>query len=419
MIPGRSRYRCACGSIAPQAMRSSNGRKPGHVEAWRLERLDTPGLSRCSGIKASGICRLLLAEMDEEFSLYVTPINIDPDRPAMPISHPSYYATYMARRIGRYATLGLAEDTWALNEGVISDEASCSRPTTSIASGRTCSFAALERLRSGVLVCVFDATDRIQHMFWRHLECDPDGDAIGKLYERNDALIGRVMDRMQPEDVLMVLSDHGFAPFRRGVNINAWLTRPGLPGAQGRNRRQERVACRRRLDTDARVRARSHRHVREPGGARGRRNREAGIRSRRIEGRIIARLRGLIDPDTGEVGITEVFDTATLYSGPYLANAPDFIVGYNSGVPHLVGLGNRRRCGCRLSGQPESRGAAITRSIRGSFRACSSPTARSMRAIPHSSTSPQQPCGCSGSSRRLHGREAALSIRRAGVVAGS
>ncbi len=39
--------------------------------------------------------------MDEHFSLYVSPINLDPDHPAMPISHPSYYATYLAKRVGR------------------------------------------------------------------------------------------------------------------------------------------------------------------------------------------------------------------------------------------------------------------------------------------------------------------------------
>src|SRR4029453_9548808 len=74
------------------------------------------------GIKVSANCRMMVTEMDEHFSLYLTPLNIDPENPAMPISHPSYYATYLAKRIGPYCTLGLAEDTWALNEGVI-DEA--------------------------------------------------------------------------------------------------------------------------------------------------------------------------------------------------------------------------------------------------------------------------------------------------------
>ena len=74
------------------------------------------------GTKIRGICRFLLIAAEPDFKLYVTPINIDPDKPVMPISHPQVYATYLAKRQGRYATLGLAEDSWALNEQRISDE---------------------------------------------------------------------------------------------------------------------------------------------------------------------------------------------------------------------------------------------------------------------------------------------------------
>jgi hypothetical protein len=84
---------------------------PGRLSQW------VPVVFRVlPGVRIHGICRLLLTEMAEHVSLYVTPINIDPDRPAMPISYPAYYAPYLARRIGRYATLGLAEPTGALNE---------------------------------------------------------------------------------------------------------------------------------------------------------------------------------------------------------------------------------------------------------------------------------------------------------------
>jgi hypothetical protein len=58
-------------------------------------------------VKVSGICRLLLTELGEHVSLYVTPINIDPEKPAMPISHPSYYATYLAKKIGPTPRLAL------------------------------------------------------------------------------------------------------------------------------------------------------------------------------------------------------------------------------------------------------------------------------------------------------------------------
>ena len=111
-----------------------------------------------------------MVEMGDHFSLYVSPINLDPEKPAMPISHPSYYATYLAKRIGPFSTLGLAEDTWALNEGVINDGTFLQQTYDIDDERHAMFFAALDRLRRGTLVCVFDATDRIQHMFWRYID---------------------------------------------------------------------------------------------------------------------------------------------------------------------------------------------------------------------------------------------------------
>jgi predicted AlkP superfamily phosphohydrolase/phosphomutase len=149
---------------------------------------------------------------------------------------------------GSFATLGLAEDTWALNEGVIDDGAFLQQAYDIDRERESMFFAALDRLARGTLVCVFDATDRIQHMFWRYLEPGHPAaagrenaehkDAIKALYQHNDALVGRVLDRLGDDDVLMVISDHGFSSFRRGVNLNAWLLREGYlalkPGADGR-----------------------------------------------------------------------------------------------------------------------------------------------------------------------------------------
>ena len=152
--------------------------------------------------RTSGICRLLLTEMDEHVSVYVTPINIDPDKPAMPISHPSFYAKYLANRVGPFATLGLAEDTCALTEGVIGDTEFLGQAYDVDREREAMFFTALDRLRTGALVSVFDATDRIQHMVSRRL----DQGAIQQVYEHNDALVGRMMARLEPGDVFMVLS---------------------------------------------------------------------------------------------------------------------------------------------------------------------------------------------------------------------
>ncbi len=293
------------------------------------------------GIKVQGLTRIMITEMGEEVSLYLSPINLDSEKPAMPISHPSYYSTYLSKKIGKYSTLGLAEDTWALNEG-ITDDATFLEQTYDIDNERQeMFFAALDRLRKGALVCVFDATDRIQHMFWRYTEKGHPADsgssggenraAIDEIYVHNDELVGRVLDKVQPNDVLCVISDHGFTSFRRGVNLNRWLMDEGyLTLKEGATGEGDLLG-----DVDwSRTRAY---FLGLAGMFLNVKGREAkgivsrGEEAKSLKAEIIAKLNGLVDEEKGEVGITEVFDTAEIYSGPYLGNAPDFIMGYNEG----------------------------------------------------------------------------------------
>ncbi len=293
------------------------------------------------GITVNGICRMQLQELGEHATLYITPLNIDPEHPAMPISHPSYYATYLAHKIGPYATLGLAEDTWALNERVIDDGTFLQLAYDIDRERREMFLAGLDRLRRGTLTCVFDATDRIQHMFWRYLEeghpaargneGSPHQDAIEKIYAHNDVLVGQVLDALRKDDVLMVVSDHGFASFRRGVNLNTWLMRHGYlklkPGTEGR---AEWLAD---VDWSAtrayalglaglylNVRGREKHGIVEP-----------GEEVAKLKAELIARLSGLVDEERATLGIVEIFDSARLYQGPYIGDAPDLLIGYNRG----------------------------------------------------------------------------------------
>lgn len=293
------------------------------------------------GIKAKGIARMMVTEMNGHFSLYVAPLAIDPEKPAMPISHPKYYSTYLAKRIGSYSTLGLAEDTWALNEEVIDDGTFLRMAYDIDRERQDMFFESLKRLRQGSLVCVFDGTDRIQHMFWRYTE---DGhpavrgkedaehkDAIEQLYVHNDRLVGKVMDELKDGDLLVVCSDHGFTSFRRGINLNAWLYEEGyLHLKEGTDGSSEWLR-----DVDwSRTKAYAvglagmflNVKGREAEGIVGR-----GAEAEALKAEIIEKLSGLKDDETGEVGIREAFDSAKLYQGPYLRNAPDFIIGYNDG----------------------------------------------------------------------------------------
>jgi predicted AlkP superfamily phosphohydrolase/phosphomutase len=309
---------------------------PGHLSDWVRLRFRA-----VAGVDVTGLSRMLVTEMDEHFSLYMSPMCIDPEKPAMPIAHPSYYATYLAKRIGPYSTLGLAEDTWALNEGVIDDGTFLQQTYDIDAERESMFFAAFDRLRRGTLVCVFDATDRIQHMFWRYTEGDhPAGsgaasaehrDAIRKLYQHNDALVGRVRARLREGDVLMVISDHGFSSFRRGVNLNSWLRREGYltlkEGADGSAEwlrdvdwQKTKAYCLGLTGMFLNLKGRERDGIVEP-----------GAEAARLKAEIMARLNGLRDEERSEVGIREAFDTAALYDGPYLENAPELLMGYNAG----------------------------------------------------------------------------------------
>ena len=293
------------------------------------------------GMKVGGLTRIMLTEADEHVSLYMSPINIEPGKPAMPISHPSYYSSYLEKKIGPFATLGLAEDTWALNEKV-TDDGTFWTQTQDVDDEREQMLdIALDRLRSGALVTVFDATDRVNHMYWRYTEDghpaaagidDPEyADAIERQYIRNDGIVGRVLDKINDDDVLFVLSDHGCTSFRRGVNLNAWLLKEGyLSLKEGADPSQPWLQSVDWSITQAyavglvgiflNIRGREAEGIVEP-----------GEEAKAIKRQIAANLQGLLDEETGEIAINEAFDTDTLYRGPYKGNAPDLLMGYNHG----------------------------------------------------------------------------------------
>ena len=287
-----------------------------------------------------GICRFRLEQVEPHVRLYVTPVNIDPERPALPISHPLYYSIYLAKLHDAFATLGLAEDTWGLNSGAIDEDAFLEQTYSIHAEREKMFFEALRRTSKGLCTCVFDASDRIQHMFYRFENpdhpCRPTADearhvqVIDQMYERMDDLVGRVQAAIDSKTILIVLSDHGFADFSRGVHLNAWLRDEGYlvlePGAAGDDYL---------VGVDwSRTRAYAF-------GLAGIYLNQAGRESRGIVVRedvaslrseIATKLAQLKDPlHHDRLAIRQVHDARTAYSGPYVENGPDLVVGYHAG----------------------------------------------------------------------------------------
>src|SRR5579862_9550 len=286
------------------------------------------------GIKVNGIARFMVTETEPHFSLYVSPLQIDPECPALPISHPSYYAAYLAKLLGSYSTLGMAEDTWALNEGVI-NEGEFLDQTYKLMDEREAMFRnALEKTRRGVVACVFDTSDRVQHMFYRYLSGHADGKSpyartIEDLYQRVDKLVGVALEHADPDTVVFVLSDHGFTSFNRGINLNAWLRDNGYlkleHGATESGRYFKGVDW---SGTRAYTLGLGGLYLNVKGReAQG--TVKSGAEAEALKQELIQKLSNLKDEEKNATGIGHVYASSALYRGPYLAEAPDLIIGYS------------------------------------------------------------------------------------------
>ncbi len=294
-----------------------------HIQGERFELRAgeyTPWV-RLKFASARGIARFLLVRETPDFSLYATPVQIDPEHPALPISHPRYYAIYLAKLLGSFSTLGMAEDTWALNEGAI-DHAEFLQQAKLIQDEREAMFyGALDRTRHGVVACVFDTSDRVQHM------CYDDRAVIEGMYRDMDRVLGRTLAYIDSSTAIFVLSDHGFTSFRRGVNLNSWLLREGYLALAGESG-----------DYFAGVDwGRTQAYTFGLGGVYlNMRGREAqGIvepeRADALRREIAEKLSGLRDEESGEVAILRAYEAVEIYRGPYIGAAPDLIIGYADG----------------------------------------------------------------------------------------
>ena len=292
------------------------------------------------GMKVYGLARMMILDTTPDVRVYMTPIQIDPQKPALPISYPFTYSIYLAKLQDSFATLGVAEDTSALNEGILPEEAFLEQCQSIHAERETMFFDALDKTPTGSVVCVFDITDRLQHMFFRcidethpansHLDPAPHRDAIRNLYKQMDDLVGRILEKAKPDDALIILSDHGFKSFRRGVNLNTWLKQNGYLTEK------ENPESRDMLQSIDWAKTKAY-TVGFGGIFINQKDREAkgiiapGEETAQLKKEISEKLLTLTDPKTGESPVKQVYDRNQAYSGPYLQDAPDLIAGFRIG----------------------------------------------------------------------------------------
>ena len=290
--------------------------------------------------ETSGICRLYLKQAHPYLELYVTPLNLDPANPAMPISSPGHYAKALARDVGPFYTQGMPEDTAALSSGVFNDDEFRVQSTFVLEERMRFLRHELDRYQDGFFYFYFSTLDLNSHAFWRCHDpghplytralAEAHGDFLPSLYRRIDEGVGWVLEAAGDNTLVAIASDHGFVPFRRQVHLNAWLAETGYATLR---RGADPGATAYFDDTDwSATRAYGlginglyvNQKGREPHGIVAPGDDYEATRTELRE-----RLLDLRDPANGEAVIHRVERREDLYDGPYLDRAPDLVVLYN------------------------------------------------------------------------------------------
>ena len=192
-------------------------------ESYRLDHLN-------------GIVRFYLKSVRPFLQLYMSPVNLDPANPAMPISVPAEEAGQLQAAMGPYYTQGMPDDTKALEAAVLDYDEFLSQDHLALEERRGHLRRELAQFDSGLLFFYVHSLDQVCHMLWRATDSSHPGYraeferhslAIDRHYEAMDELLGEAMQSMAGNGEIVVLSDHGFAPYERSFNINSWLHSEG------------------------------------------------------------------------------------------------------------------------------------------------------------------------------------------------
>jgi predicted AlkP superfamily phosphohydrolase/phosphomutase len=248
----------------------------------------------------------------------------------------------LAKQIGEFHTQGIAEDTKALTAGVLDDKEYLEQARTVLAEHRRAFDVEFPKFQQGLFFFYFSSLDLNAHMMWRltdpsHPAYDAAlaaqyGSSLEEFYEQIDQVLGEVMPKVDDNTTLLVLSDHGFAPYRRSFNLNTWLLNNGYVARKAGTGGDSSEPF---TDVDwSRTRAYSLGLNGLYLNLRGREREgivESGAQAEALLREIRQKLLEVRDPKDGSQVITRIDLASEAYQGPYARSGPDALVGYNRG----------------------------------------------------------------------------------------
>ena len=292
----------------------------------------------------TGIARFYVRQIEPQVEFYVSAVNFDPGAPLFAVSSPPAYAKHLAEQIGVFSTLGMAEDHNGLNNGRLDEAAFLAQCELVLEERERMMRFELDQFKEGFFFLLYDTPDRVQHMVWRfrdreHPGFEPDlareySTLIEQQYARCDKLLAPVLDKVDENTMLVVLSDHGFNTFRRAFDTNTWLWQNQLLVLKnGKTPNDEMREGLTEVDW-----SRTYAYATGLGGIylnfKGREREgilEEGAEADRVRNSIQSGMRQASDSTKNRPVIKNVSRREEIYSGPYAANAPDLLVNFCPG----------------------------------------------------------------------------------------
>jgi len=289
--------------------------------------------------KKSGIWRAYL-ESIEPFKMFITTMQIDPEDPVTEISYPHNYSSDLAQEIGSYYTLGMPEETDGLMDGVLSEDGFI-KHIQQIEGERNKmfwrEFDKFQQRDSGIFSFVFDASDRLQHTHWREkilVDNPPEkiqyAEVVENYYINKDKFIGEILNKITNDVALMIVSDHGFTSFERGLNVNTWLKDNGYMTLTQDITDENDGSLFEYVDW-SKSQAYSIGFNAIYINKKGREGQGIVDNKEELIDEIINKLENIIDKKTGKKVIYKAYRAIDIWHGDELINAPDIVLGYYPG----------------------------------------------------------------------------------------
>jgi len=286
--------------------------------------------------KTTGIFKVYLKNIDP-FEMYVTAVQIDPANPLVDVSYPSKYSSELVKKIGPYYSLGMPEETDGYGDDKLTEKAFLEQ-IEDIENEREkmfwLEFEVFKKEDKAIFALVFDSSDRLQHMFWHENELKKEKSEINgvliEYYMKKDKMIGNILEEINEDTILLILSDHGFTSFEKTVNINTWLVENGFMTLTKDIKEVKEGGLFQDVDwnnTEAYSLGFSSIYI----NLKGREKKGIVENKDEVVQKIISKLEQLKDSKTGNKPIYKIYKKEDIYSGEYLNDAPDLIIGFNPG----------------------------------------------------------------------------------------